>query len=283
MRKNWLIVFSIIISFGFAQRSIVQQFSETFADVAEKVNPAVVTISTDKIIKVDPFHNQYPFNRFFGWDRDQDQDREFRTKALGSGVIIDARKGYIVTNNHVVDDMDKITVKLMDKRTFEAIVVGSDPKSDLAVLQIEGDDLTAVEIGDSDKLRVGEWVIAIGSPFSDNLSHTVTAGIVSAMGRSDIISRQNYEDFIQIDAAINPGNSGGPIVNDDGELVAVAVSGLAKDLSEGINFGIKASSVKNFLDVNKAKYSTSSLMKFSMSNKKLSDILEESTVYTFCN
>jgi len=113
MRKNWLIVFSIIISFGFAQRSIVQQFSETFANVAEKVNPAVVTISTDKIIKVDPFHNQYPFNRFFGWDRDQDQDqdREFRTKALGSGVIIDARKGYIVTNNHVVDDMDKITVK----------------------------------------------------------------------------------------------------------------------------------------------------------------------------
>ena len=179
MRKNWLIVFSIIISFGFAQRSIVQQFSETFADVAEKVNPAVVTISTDKIIKVDPFQNQYPFNRFFGWD--QDQDREFRTKALGSGVIIDARKGYIVTNNHVVNDMDKITVKLMDKRTFEAIVVGSDPKSDLAVLQIEADNLIAVEIGDSDKLRVGEWVIAIGSPFSDNLSHTVTAGIISAI------------------------------------------------------------------------------------------------------
>ena len=221
MRKNWLIVFSIIISFGFAQRSIVQQFSESFANVAEKVNPAVVTISTDKIIKVDPFHNQYPFNRFFGWDRDQDQDREFRTKALGSGVIIDARKGYIVTNNHVVDDMDKITVKLMDKRTFEAIVVGSDPKSDLAVLQIEGDDLTAVEIGDSDKLRVGEWGIAIGSPFSDNLSHTVTAGIVSAMGRSDIISRQNYEDFIQIDAAINPGNSGGALVNLNGKLIGI--------------------------------------------------------------
>jgi len=88
MRKNWLIVFSIIVSFGFAQRSIVQQFSETFANVAEKVNPAVVTISTDKIIKVDSFQNQYPFNRFFGWDRDQDQDREFRTKALGSGVIL---------------------------------------------------------------------------------------------------------------------------------------------------------------------------------------------------
>jgi len=120
MKKNWLIVFSIIISVGFSQRSIVQQFSETFANVAEKVNPAVVTISTDKIIKVDPFQNQYPFNRFFGWDRDLDQDREFRTKALGSGVIIDASKGYIVTNNHVVNDMDKITVKLMDKRTFEA-------------------------------------------------------------------------------------------------------------------------------------------------------------------
>ena len=162
MRKNLLIVFSIIFSVGFAQRSIIRQFSETFANVAEKVNPAVVTISTDKIIKIDHFQNQYPFNRFFGWDRDLDQDREFRTKALGSGVIIDAHKGYIVTNNHVVEDMDKITVKLMDKRTFEATVVGSDPKSDLAVLQIEGDDLTEIEIGDSDKLRVGEWVLAIG-------------------------------------------------------------------------------------------------------------------------
>ena len=250
MRKNWLIVFSIIISFGFAQRSIVQQFSETFANVAEKVNPAVVTISTDKIIKVDPFQNQYPFNRFFGWDRDQDQDREFRTKALGSGVIIDARKGYIVTNNHVVDDMDKITVKLMDKRTFEAIVVGSDPKSDLAVLQIEGDDLTALEIGDSDKLLVGEWVIAIGSPFSDNLSHTVTAGIVSAMGRSDIISRQNYEDFIQIDAAINPGNSGGALVNLNGKLIgintAIATGGYDRS-NRGVGFAIPANMVNKVM------------------------------------
>jgi len=246
MKKNWLIIFSIIISVGFSQRSIVQQFSETFANVAEKVNPAVVTISTDKIIKVDPFQNQYPFNRFFGWDRDLDQDREFRTKALGSGVIIDASKGYIVTNNHVVNDMDKITVKLMDKRAFEAIVVGSDPKSDLAVLQIEADDLTAVEIGDSDKLRVGEWVLAIGSPFSDNLSHTVTAGIVSAMGRSDIISRQNYEDFIQIDAAINPGNSGGALVNLNGELIgintAIATGGYERS-NRGVGFAIPANMV----------------------------------------
>ena len=246
MRKNLLIVFSIIFSVGFAQRSIIRQFSETFANVAEKVNPAVVTISTDKIIKIDHFQNQYPFNRFFGWDRDLDQDREFRTKALGSGVIIDAHKGYIVTNNHVVEDMDKITVKLMDKRTFEATVVGSDPKSDLAVLQIEGDDLTEVEIGDSDKLRVGEWVLAIGSPFSDNLSHTVTAGIISAMGRSDIISRQNYEDFIQIDAAINPGNSGGALVNLNGEFIGInrgiATGGFDRSI-RGVGFAIPANMV----------------------------------------
>ena len=220
MRKNIIIIFSIILSIGFSQKSIVQQFSKTFADVAEKVNPAVVTISTDKVIKMDRF-NQYPFNQFFGWDRGPEQQQEYRTRALGSGVIVDASKGYIITNNHVVEDMDKISVKLMDKRIFEATIVGSDPKSDLAVLQIEADDLIQVDIGNSDKLRVGEWVIAIGSPFTDNLSHTVTAGIISAMGRSDIISRENYEDFIQIDAAINPGNSGGALVDLNGELIGI--------------------------------------------------------------
>ena len=112
MKKNVIIIFSIILSIGFSQKSIVQQFSETFANVAEKVNPAVVTISTDKIIKMDR-RNQYPFNQFFGWDRSPDQQQEYRTKALGSGVIVDASKGYIITNNHVVDDMDKISVKLI--------------------------------------------------------------------------------------------------------------------------------------------------------------------------
>ena len=250
MRKNLIIIFSIIISIGFSQKSIVQQFSKTFADVAEKVNPAVVTISTDKIIKMDRF-NQYPFNQFFGWDRNPSQEQEYRTRALGSGVIIDAAKGYIVTNNHVVEDMDKISVKLMDKRIFEATVVGSDPKSDLAVLQIEADNLSQVDIGDSEKLRVGEWVIAIGSPFSDNLSHTVTAGIISAKGRSDIISRENYEDFIQIDAAINPGNSGGALVDLNGKLIgintAIATGGYERS-NRGVGFAIPVNMVNKVMN-----------------------------------
>ncbi len=245
MRKNIIIIFSIILSIGFSQKSIVQQFSKTFADVAEKVNPAVVTISTDKVIKMDRF-NQYPFNQFFGWDRGPEQQQEYRTRALGSGVIVDASKGYIITNNHVVEDMDKISVKLMDKRIFEATIVGSDPKSDLAVLQIEADDLIQVDIGNSDKLRVGEWVIAIGSPFTDNLSHTVTAGIISAMGRSDIISRENYEDFIQIDAAINPGNSGGALVDLNGQLIgintAIATGGYERS-NRGVGFAIPTNMV----------------------------------------
>ena len=250
MRKNLIIIFSIIISIGFSQKSIVQQFSKTFADVAEKVNPAVVTISTDKIIKMDRF-NQYPFNQFFGWDRNPSQEQEYRTRALGSGVIIDAAKGYIVTNNHVVEDMDKISVKLMDKRIFEATVVGSDPKSDLAVLQIEADNLSQVDIGDSEKLRVGEWVIAIGSPFSDNLSHTVTAGIISAMGRSDIISRENYEDFIQIDAAINPGNSGGALVDLNGKLIGIntaIASGGYERSNRGVGFAIPVNMVNKVMN-----------------------------------
>ena len=195
--------------------------------------------------------NQYPFNQFFGWDRNPSQEQEYRTRALGSGVIIDATKGYIVTNNHVVEDMDKISVKLMDKRIFEATVVGSDPKSDLAVLQIEADNLSQVDIGDSEKLRVGEWVIAIGSPFSDNLSHTVTAGIISAMGRSDIISRENYEDFIQIDAAINPGNSGGALVDLNGKLIgintAIATGGYERS-NRGVGFAIPVNMVNKVMN-----------------------------------
>ena len=250
MRKNLIIIFSIILSIGFSQKSIVQQFSKTFADVAEKVNPAVVTISTDKVIKMDRF-NQYPFNQFFGWDRNPSQEQEYRTKALRSGVIIDASKGYIITNNHVVADMDKISIKLMDKRIFEATIVGSDPKSDLAVLQIDAEDLSQVKIGNSENLRVGEWVIAIGSPFSDNLSPTVTAGIISAMGRSDIISRENYEDFIQIDAAINPGNSGGALVNLNGELIgintAIATGGYERS-NRGVGFAIPANMVNKVMN-----------------------------------
>ena len=137
--------------------------------------------------------------------------------------------------------MDGIRVKLFDKREFEATIIGTDPKTDLAVLQIDADKLTDIQLGNSDDLRVGEWVMAVGSPFSENLSHTVTTGIVSAIGRSNILNSGSYEDFIQTDAAINPGNSGGALLNMDGELIgintAIATGGYEKG-NRGVGFAI---------------------------------------------
>ncbi|MBT4927811.1 Do family serine endopeptidase, partial [bacterium] len=164
--------------------------------------------------------------------------------------IVDARKGYILTNNHVVEDMDNIKVKLFDKREYKAKIMGTDPKSDLAILKIEADNLRELQLGNSDKLRVGEWVMAVGSPFSENLSHTVTTGIVSAMGRSNIIRGQSYEDFIQTDAAINPGNSGGALLNMKGELIgintAIATGGYEKG-NRGVGFAIPSNMSKRIM------------------------------------
>ena len=235
MRK---IIFSIFIfNIIIAQNSVVRQFSKAFADVAEKAKPAVVTIITDKVISLNQFDD---FGYFF-FQPNMPRQREFKTNALGSGVIVDADNGYILTNNHVVDDMDGIRVKLIDKREFDAVIIGTDPKTDLAVLQIEADDLQDVQLGNSDKIRVGEWVMAVGSPFSENLSHTVTTGIVSALGRSNIMNAQSYEDFIQTDAAINPGNSGGALLNMEGELIgintAIATGGYEKS-NRGVGFAI---------------------------------------------
>ena len=157
---------------------------------------------------------------------------------------MDSKKGYILTNNHVVDEMDGIRVKLIDKREFEATIIGTDPKTDLAILQIDADKLEDIQMGDSEDLRVGEWVMAVGSPFSENLSHTVTTGIVSAIGRSNILDSGSYEDFIQTDAAINPGNSGGALLNMDGELIgintAIATGGYEKG-NRGVGFAIPSS------------------------------------------
>ena len=222
----------------FGQNSVVEEFSTAISDVAEKAKPAVVTVVTDKVIKL-PMGNEFYF--FFNPYQMPNGEREYKTNALGSGVIIDSKNGYVLTNNHVVEDMDAIRVKLIDKRVFDAKVVGTDPKSDLAVLQIEADGLTQLKIGDSDKLRVGEWVMAVGSPFSENLSHTVTTGIVSALGRSNILRGQSYEDFIQTDAAINPGNSGGALLNMKGELIgintAIATGGYERG-NRGVGFAI---------------------------------------------
>jgi serine protease Do len=187
---------------------------------------------------------------FFNPYMDPNSDKEYKTNALGSGVIVDARKGYILTNNHVVEDMDNIKVKLFDKREYKAKIMGTDPKSDLAILKIEADNLRELQLGNSDKLRVGEWVMAVGSPFSENLSHTVTTGIVSAMGRSNIIRGQSYEDFIQTDAAINPGNSGGALLNMKGELIgintAIATGGYEKG-NRGVGFAIPSNMSKRIM------------------------------------
>tara|TARA_B100000886_G_scaffold340448_1_gene310055 strand:+ start:1668 stop:2906 length:1239 start_codon:yes stop_codon:yes gene_type:complete len=187
---------------------------------------------------------------FFNPYMDPNGEREYKTNALGSGVIVDARNGYIITNNHVVEDMDNIKVKLFDKREYKAEIMGTDPKSDLAILKIRADDLRQLKLGNSDKLRVGEWVMAVGSPFSENLSHTVTTGIVSAMGRSNIIRGQSYEDFIQTDAAINPGNSGGALLNMKGELVgintAIATGGYEKS-NRGVGFAIPSNMTERIM------------------------------------
>jgi len=246
MKFRFLIII-IQTGFLFAQNSVVQQFSRAFADVAESAKPAVVTIITDKIMKVP--NNDLFF--FFNPYMDPNSDREYKTNALGSGVIVDAANGYVLTNNHVVEDMDKIRVKLFNKREYDAKIIGSDPKSDLAILKIEAENLRQLKLGDSDKLRVGEWVMAVGSPFSENLSHTVTTGIVSALGRSNIIRGQSYEDFIQTDAAINPGNSGGALLNMQGELIgintAIATGGYERG-NRGVGFAIPSNMTKRIME-----------------------------------
>ncbi len=206
--------------------SVVEQISNAFANVAQQVNPSVVTISTEKIIKSRglPFQ-QFPFEEFFGEDfrrffQNQQPNREQKQYGLGSGVIV-SDDGIILTNNHVVQAADNITIRLLDGSEFKGEVKGTDARTDLAVVKIDAKNLHYLKFGDSDKARVGEWVLAIGSPLSENLAHTVTSGIISAKGRSGLFNSEQYEDFIQTDAAINPGNSGGAMVNLRGELIGI--------------------------------------------------------------
>lgn len=202
--------------------SILTRTNEAMTKVVEAVKPAVVNISTTKTIKtkggVSPFMNDPFFRQFFGSEPGPgERPRERKESSLGSGVIID-RDGYILTNNHVVRDADEIKVRLSDKREFRGKVLGADQKTDIAVIRIDAHDLPVVPLGNSDKLKVGEMVIAIGNPFG--LSQTVTSGIVSATGRANV-GIADYEDFIQTDAPINPGNSGGALVNIRGEVVGI--------------------------------------------------------------
>ncbi len=202
-----------------------------FTDLVEQARATVVNISsTQKISRgkqLSPFngpHGQRPeapfddfFRRFFGDEYgDRGDNEEFYDKSLGSGFVI-SEDGYVLTNNHVIKDADEVIVKLSDKREFVAEVVGFDKRSDVALLKIDAEDLTVAKIGDSDKLKVGGWVLAIGSPFG--FDYTVTAGIVSAKARS--LPNENYVPFIQTDVAINPGNSGGPLLNMEGEVIGI--------------------------------------------------------------
>ncbi len=191
----------------------------SLAPMLERVLPAVVNIYTESRVteqRQSPFRNDPFFEKFFGGP--QGQPRERRVSSLGSGVIIDADKGHVITNSHVISGADQISVRLNDGRDLEATLVGQDADADIAVIQIPAEALQHVEIGDSDKLRVGDFVVAIGNPFG--LGQTATSGIVSALGRSGL-NIEDYEDFIQTDASINQGNSGGALVNLRGELVGI--------------------------------------------------------------
>ncbi len=223
----------------------------SFSSLAEMVSPAVINIRTEKKVKSGgnvfrnfhrgPFGKDDPFedffNKFFGQD-----PKEFTQRSLGSGFIIN-QKGYIVTNNHVVENADKIRVKLKNGKEFDASIVGRDPKTDLALIKIEsGSDLPVVALGDSGSLKIGEWVVAIGNPFG--LEHTVTAGIVSAKGR--VIGSGPYDNFIQTDASINPGNSGGPLINMNGEVVGINTAIQAG--GHGIGFAIPINLAKGIIE-----------------------------------
>jgi len=210
----------------------------------KRVMPAVVNVSTRSRVQVqeNPLLNDPFFRRFFNVP---DQPREREAQSLGSGVVVDADKGYILTNNHVVGKADEITVTLRDGRSLSAKVVGTDPEADIAVIKVDADHLTALPFGDSDSLQVGDFVVAIGNPFG--LGQTVTSGIVSALGRTGL-GIEGYEDFIQTDASINPGNSGGALVNYRGELVGINTAILGSSGNIGIGFAIPSNMARTIMD-----------------------------------
>lgn len=237
----------------------LRDLNNAFVDIAEAVNPTVVTVFTEKVLRVQRRHQDYPFfanpfEEFFKDFFDQQpqprrapEQQEYRQRGLGSGVIV-TQDGYILTNNHVIQDADTINVRLMDDRVLSASVIGTDPKTDIAVLKVDAKDLPRIEFGDSDDLRVGEWVLAIGSPLSANLAHTVTNGIVSAKGRSNV-GLAEYEDFIQTDAAINPGNSGGALVNLDGKLVGINTAIASRSGGyQGIGFAVPVNMARRVME-----------------------------------
>ncbi len=244
-RINTFLVFTALLFMS----SLSYAMPDSFADLAESQKSSVVNISTTQYAKIPQFQRpfgknmpQTPFDDFFRGFLDQIPQQE--RHALGTGFIL-SNKGYIVTNNHVVKDADEIVVTNSEGKEFQAKLIGTDPKLDLALLKIESKGLRAVKLGDSDALRVGDWVVAIGNPFG--LEQTVTAGIVSAKGR--VIGSGPYDDFIQTDAAINPGNSGGPLFNTKGEVVGINTAIFSQSGgNNGIGFAIPINLAKSVFE-----------------------------------
>jgi serine protease Do len=260
-----IIVFSLISPLSApAEESksidILRQMGKAFASIAEKDSPSVVSIKVNQAVTQtysnydspfgdSPFDDDF-FQQFFGrqfrrpqqpQQQRQPRQRKFIRPVQGSGFIV-SKEGYILTNYHVVEDAEKIMVTLLDGRELQAKLIGTDPSTEVAVVKIDANDLPYLEMADSDKLEVGEWVLAIGNPFG--LAHTVTVGIVSAKGRSGL-GLSTYEDFIQTDAAINPGNSGGPLIDLDGKVVGINTAIVGSSGNIGIGLAIPINMAKN--------------------------------------
>ena len=237
-------LFIIIFTISFVSQVLAKDAPASFADLAEKLMPSVVNISTTTTVVTNS--NPFPGFEFPPGSPFEDMFKEFGTpqkrksSALGSGFIID-EKGIVITNNHVIQDAEDIVVRVGDDKDYKATIIGQDPLSDIAVLQIDSKEkFIPVSFGDSDKARIGDWVIAIGNPFG--LGGTVTAGIISARNRSIGLSR--YEDYIQTDASINSGNSGGPLFDMNGDVIGINTAILGKGGSIGIGFSIPSNSAK---------------------------------------
>jgi serine protease Do len=248
MKKIKDIFLVLLFTFSFSIPSNSQSVPESFADLAEKLMPSVVNISTTQTIVTNS--NPFPGFKFPPGSPFEDMFKEFGTpqerksSALGSGFIID-EKGVVITNNHVIQDAEDIIVRVNGDKEYKAKVIGADPLSDIAVLQLDTNEkFTPVKFGDSDKARIGDWVIAIGNPFG--LGGTVTSGIISARNRSIGLSR--YEDYIQTDASINSGNSGGPLFDMEGNVIGINTAILGRNGSIGIGFSIPSNSAKTVID-----------------------------------
>ncbi len=247
MKKFKIIFIAIMLSWSPLTQSYSKPVPESFADLAEKLMPSVVNISTSTTVvtKSNPLPFQFPPGSPFGdMFKEFGDPQERQSSALGSGFIID-EKGVVITNNHVIKDADDIIVRVNGDQEFKAKVLGADPLMDIAVLQLETNEkFIPVAFGDSDKARIGDWVIAIGNPFG--LGGTVTAGIISARNRSIGLSR--YEDFIQTDASINSGNSGGPLFDMEGNVIGINTAILGRNGSIGIGFSIPSNSAQIVID-----------------------------------